>query len=95
MNERFQALVKQAGLVQTKDFTWGVEPANIVFGDNLEKFYDLIVQEHVNLLRQEWYDLNNAKIPDDETNRDVGYRAGRKAEVIALMGKVEKHFGTE
>jgi hypothetical protein len=95
MNERIRELAKEAGFVQAKDFKTGDEFENIVFGNTIEKFYDLIFQEHINLLRQEWYDLNNAKTSDSETLRDIGYRVGRKAEVIALMDKIKKHFGTE
>jgi hypothetical protein len=95
MNERIQELAKEAGLIHAKDFKSGDEVKDIVFGNGLEKFAELIVEEYINLLRKEWYDLNNAKPIADETLRDVGYRVGRKAEVIALMDKVKKHFGTE
>ena len=80
MNERIKELAEQIyGSAHHDDF----------------KFAESIVKEHIDLLRQEWYDLNNAKTPDNETLRDIGYRVGRKAEVIALMDKVKKHFGTE
>jgi hypothetical protein len=95
MNERIQELAKEAGLIQAKDFKSGDEVKDIVFGNGLEKFAELIVEEYINLLRKEWYDLNNAKPIADETARDVGYRVGRKAEVIALIDKVKRHFGTE
>jgi hypothetical protein len=95
MKERIQELAKEAGLIQAKDFKSGDEVKDIVFGNGLEKFAELIVEEYINLLRKEWYDLNNAKPIADETARDVGYRVGRKAEVIALIDKVKRHFGTE
>jgi hypothetical protein len=45
MNERIRELAKQAGLTQAKDFKSGDEVKNFVFGNGLEKFAELIVQE--------------------------------------------------
>jgi len=61
-----------------------------------EKFAELIVQEHLRLMQQEWYDLNNTVLePGLDSARDVGMRVGQKSEVIILMNKVRKHFGVE
>jgi len=60
----------------------------------LEKFAELIVQENLQIMKQEWYDLNNSPVnPEGESPRDVGIRVGMKSEVIALMAKIRKHFG--
>ena len=60
------------------------------------KFADLVVQDYLRIMQQEWYDLNNMPVdPEGESPRDVGIRVGRKSEVIALMGKVRKHFGVK
>jgi len=45
MNERIRELAKEARLIQAKDFKSGDEVKNIVFGDGLEKFAELIVRE--------------------------------------------------
>lgn len=90
MNERILELAKQAGLKKEHaadreyigDFEW-------------REFSKLIIKEHINLLRQEWYDLNNAPKDENETPRDVGFRVGRKTEVVALINKISDHFGVE
>jgi hypothetical protein len=56
------------------------------------KFAELLLNEHVNILRQEWYDLNNAPEVEGETPRDIGIRVGRKSEVNVLICKIKKHF---
>ena len=53
MNERIQELAKEAGLIQAKDFKSGDEVKNIVFGDGLEKFAELIVRECCDVLQTE------------------------------------------
>lgn len=60
-----------------------------------EKFAELIVQEHIKILQQEWYDLNNEPRPENETPRSIAMRVGRKGGIIALIGKIKKHFGIE
>ena len=57
-----------------------------------EKFAELIVQEHIDLLKQEWYALNNEPAVPGESPRDVGFRVGRKTEIINLIEKIKKHF---
>lgn len=33
------------------------------------------------MLRNEWFALNNADKPNDETPRDIGFRVGRKTQL--------------
>jgi len=53
----------------------------------------LIVREHIKLLQQQWYDLNNEPAVADESPRDIGIRVGKKGEIINLMAKIKEHFG--
>jgi len=54
----------------------------------------MIISEHLRIMQQEWYDINNTPVSiEGESPRDVGLRVGRKSQVLALMGKVQKHFG--
>lgn len=96
MNERILELAQQAGMyVDLKGKPWpkwmSAEECEVAYA----KFAELIVRENINLLRQEWYDLNNAPKEENETPRDVGLRVGRKAEVVALINKISNHFGVE
>lgn len=90
MNKRFKELALQAGC-RSRRFTTGVGMYKNIDSD-LQKFAELIVKDHLALLQQEWYDINNAPICDDESSRDVGIRVGKKGEVITLMHKIRKHF---
>ena len=65
------------------------------FEEFLEKFAQLIVQENIKILQNEWYELNNQSNPEIESPRDVGLRVGRKTEIVALIDKVKKHWGYE
>lgn len=58
----------------------------------LEQFANLIVEEHINVLRSEWYTLNNTPAPENETARELGIRLGRKSEIIVLIEKIKSHF---
>jgi hypothetical protein len=91
MNERIRELYEQA-------MEWvpnQVDPDTKIRLLNADKFAELIIQDTIKLLQQEWYDLNNAPPVEGESARDVSIRVGRKSEVIALMSKVSKHFGVE
>jgi hypothetical protein len=88
MNERIRELAKEAAREMNETGTYS-EPKF------QEKFAELIIQDTIKLLQQEWYDLNNAPPVEGESARDVGLRVGRKSEVIALMSKVSKHFGVK
>lgn len=85
MNKRIKGLVDQC---------WeedGVGPAYI----NPEKFAKLIVEDTINLLKQEWYDRNNEPKVENESPRDVGLRVGAKSQTIRLMHMIMKHYGYE
>jgi hypothetical protein len=60
-----------------------------------QKFAELIVQENVDLLRKEWYALNNQETPENETPRELGIRLGKKTELITMIHKIKEHFGVE
>lgn len=88
MNERIKLLAEQAGLYDEKT------PEEVPqFTACFEKFADLILNEHLNVMRQRWYEVNNAAPVENETPRDVGLRVGRKSEIIFLMEELKKHFG--
>jgi hypothetical protein len=61
----------------------------------IEAFSQAIVQEHLKLLRLEWYELNNQEVPDQISARDIGLHVGKKSEIIMLMEKIKKHFGVD
>jgi hypothetical protein len=85
MNKRIKELEPQC---------WEMTEFGLRF--DYEKFAELIVQEHLYIMKTEWYELNNMPVDrEGESPRDVGMRVGRKTEVIALMSKVSKHFGVE
>ena len=85
MNERIKELNRQA----LEDDRCGMPLC--------EKFAELIVQEHVKVLQQEWYNLNNDKDFDSSqcNNGDIRFRAGQKAEIVVLIEKIKKHFGVK
>lgn len=58
-----------------------------------QKLTELVIQDTLNLLRDEWYALNNIPKPSNETPRDVGMRIGSKGQVIKLMEKIKDYFG--
>lgn len=55
----------------------------------------MVIDEHLKLLRQEWYTLNNAPSVEGESLRDVGMRVGSKTEVARLLNMFRKHWGLE
>lgn len=57
-----------------------------------EKFANLIVRECIDILRQEWYTLNNAPKVEGETPRDVGIRVGQKSELIKMIHVIKQKF---
>lgn len=67
----------------------------VMLGLALDKNSSLIVNEVLNILRQEWYDINNVEPVENESPRDVGFRVGRKTELVHLTEKFRKHFGVE
>ena len=83
MNERIQELADQCYHQYSE------------YNIDLEKFAELIVEDAVSILRQEWYDLNDAPRVEGETPRDIGLRVGAKSQTIRLMHKIKEHFGVE
>ena len=67
----------------------------VMLGLALDKNSSLIVNEVLNILRQEWYDINNVEPVENENPRDVGFRVGRKTELVHLTEKFRKHFGVK
>lgn len=60
----------------------------------IQKFAELIINEHLTLLKREWYKLNNIVV-DTESSRDTGMRVGRKTEIISLLAKIKQHWSLE
>lgn len=96
MNKRIRELFKKAGgKTSVRNLT--SSPAQVVethelWGDHIEKFAELILQEHVELLKQRWYTLNNAAPENNETPRDIGMRVGQKAEVAHCIHLLSNHW---
>ena len=88
MNSVIDKLAEQAGL---HDFVLTAMGVN----EEVEKFAELIIEENLRIMQQEWYDLNNAAKIEDESARDIGMRVGKKSEIIRLMSLIKKHFGVE
>lgn len=93
MNQRGIELYKQA--CEFAYTTIGKEHAETAYfqGVVAGKFAELMTQECTRVIQQEWYDLNNADTPDNETPRQCGIRLGKKSECIVLIEKIKKHFG--
>jgi len=97
MNERIKQLAEQAGLYHVL-YNGNLYPTSFTAEQSItayNTFAELIVKEHINLLIQEWYDLNNVPETENETPHNVGLALGRKTEVSVLMTKISKHFGVE
>lgn len=62
--------------------------------EHMEKFAELVVRECTNVLRQEWYQLNNSEY-DQTDSRSVGLHVGMKSGVNKSMVLIHKHFGVE
>jgi hypothetical protein len=88
MNERIRVLAEQADFSEYPD----LDDTYIVHQNELEKFSELIVRDTIDLLRKEWYDLNNIETQPEESARDIGYRNGRKIEIIDLIEKIKKRY---
>lgn len=97
MNTRIQELANKSGAttLSTKGHEMVVDGCYIVSPNKLQKFAELIVEEHLALLQQEWYALNDAPEVENESPRDVGFRVGKKSEINVLMAKIRDHFGVK
>lgn len=60
----------------------------------IDKFTELLIQEHIKILQKEWYNLNNDKdlMPIERSNGDIRFRAGQKAEIVVLIERIKQHF---
>lgn len=58
----------------------------------MEKFAELIIDDAVSVLRQEWYQLNNSEYNQTDP-RSVGFHVGMKSGVNKSMVLIRKHFG--
>ena len=94
MNERLSNLVVKAKFLAEEDINKKIS-SNQELNAFAEKFLELLVQDTVTILRQEWYDLNNIETKPSDTPRDIGIRVGAKGEIIKLMHKIPKHYGLE
>jgi hypothetical protein len=99
MNERIDKLVEQS-ITQNEsgwpDFRKALTGSGSLYLHVFaEEFAELIVEDTINILKQEWYDLNNTAKVEGETPRDIGMRVGAKSQTIRLIHKIEKHFGVE
>lgn len=88
MNNRIRQLAEQAW--QWANNQVDIPKPQIVRFE--EKFAELIVEEHVELLKQRWYTLNNAVPENNETPRDIGMRVGQKAEVMHCIHLLSNHW---
>ena len=96
MNPRIEKLAVQAGLfMDVNGRPYPVQLSAEESGDTYDKFAQLIVEDIINVLKKEWYTLNNAEPVPNETARDIGLRLGRKGQTITLMSKIKQHFGVE
>ena len=59
------------------------------------KFADLMVQECIDVLRKEWYNVNDIETQDGESPRDIALRVGRKGGLTTAMNSISKHFGKQ
>jgi hypothetical protein len=89
MNKRIQELAKQAGLEFTYDPT--ETPMRVfveAWGEDLEKFAELIVRECVNILEKPEYVMTH---PEELTDYNRGWVNGR------LLGieHIKEQFGVE
>lgn len=89
MNERTKELAREAGLDDP------IFPIDQWENPELKKYTELLIEEHLNILQQEWYRLNDLPKDDLDTPRDIGIRVGQKSEVIRLIHLIQQHFGLE
>lgn len=86
-------LIKQCEIQSGID-VYGLGLDRVKWESRLNTFSELLIQDILRLLRQQWYDLNNAVI-QDESSRDIAIRVGRKTEILHMMSKIKQHYGIE
>jgi len=95
MNERIKKLAEHAKkyALDTMIKIADKEEALKVYAESYDtKFAELIIQDCVQVCKQEWYDLNNAPAVADESERDIRFRSGEKVGVINCINKINQHF---
>ena len=90
MNNRIKELARQAGLIAPH----GSDREGLRDFD-YRMFAELIIKEHLIILQQEWYTLNDLPNSESDTPRDIGIRVGQKSEIIRLLHLIQQHFGIE
>lgn len=90
MNQRIRELAEQA-----EDYAYSA----VIGGEECQeaytkKFAELVVSDAVNVLREEWYQLNNSEYNHDDP-RSVGLHHGMKTGINKSMVLIRKHFGVE
>ena len=88
MNDKIKALIKQSYDEVPHERDWD---ATSVF--NKEKFARLLLQEVLNETHKLWYELNDAKLVEGETLRDISIRIGQKGGVLKVAQHLRQHFG--
>ena len=63
--------------------------------EGLDLLVQLAIEHCLDLLKREWYAQNNAPLVEGESLRDIGFRVGRKTELIAMMHRINQDFGLE
>lgn len=94
MNERIKQLTEKARLTAEEDINRKIS-SNLELAAFSQKLSELLVKDVVDILRQEWYTLNNIETKPEDTPRDIGLRVGAKGEVIKLIHLIQKHYGIE
>jgi hypothetical protein len=81
VNPGLQDLKLQAGIEDNPD------------QEGLDLFAELIIRECVEQCQREWYILNNDKLVENESPRDIGIRVGQKNGMLKAISKIKQHFG--
>ena len=84
MNNRIQTILQQSNLHNQQNDSIALFE---------EKFAELIVQECIGLIRQEWFELNDHIRSEDESSRDTGIRAGKTLQSVKLINVISNYFG--
>jgi hypothetical protein len=88
MNEKFRQFERQSHL---DVYSLGLDRA--AWESKLDAYTKLIIQDCIDQLRQEWYDLNNTERDTLGDARAVAILVGQKNGVLKSMSKIKKHYG--
>jgi len=84
MTDKIRTILRQSNLTNQQN-------DSIVLFE--EKFAELIVQECIALIRQEWFELNGLRRGEDESTRATGIRVGKKLQCVKLINVISDYFG--